>query len=80
VTAGGPIVDRPESTTGPARETRAQRVVARPCGFCGERFEPVRPHQTFCRPSCRWHSFKARRQRPLLDVIDGDQLAAYPFE
>ena len=37
----------------PIRETRSERVLASRCGQCGETFEPTRPHQRFCRPSCR---------------------------
>ena len=40
----------------------SQRVVARSCRYCGASFEAVR-HQTFCRPSCRWEHFKAKRAR-----------------
>lgn len=55
---------------------RAQRVVTRLCGYCGHAFEPVRPHQRFCRPSCRWGAFKRRRVLPLFD----DDVSRAPFE
>ena len=57
-------------------ERRTQRVVARPCTHCGAEFVPMRLHQRFCRPSCRWEAFKARRRLPLFD--DGDVLAVDP--
>lgn len=49
-------------------DRRSQRVVARNCEYCRAPFEPVRPHQKFCRPSCRWESFKAQRPPDLLDM------------
>jgi hypothetical protein len=48
----------PEPTTA----TPAQRVVASRCQHCGGPFDAVRPHQVFCRPSCRWEAFKAKRE------------------
>ena len=39
-----------------------QRVVVSRCEHCGDTFEPVRRHQLFCKPSCRWEAFKAKRE------------------
>ena len=44
----------------PAPSSRT--VSRRRCGYCGELFKPVRPHQRFCKPSCRWLAFVKRRQ------------------
>jgi hypothetical protein len=55
-----------------------ERVLARTCGHCGGAFEPTRPHQKFCRPSCRLDHFKARL--PLLDAPEDDPLCRTPFE
>lgn len=55
-----------------AEEVMSQRVVSGPmrtCETCRDGFEPVRPHQKYCRPSCRWAAFKGKReeaQRSLL--------------
>jgi hypothetical protein len=38
---------------GSAVDRAPQRVVDRICQHCGHPFDPVRPHQRFCRPSCR---------------------------
>jgi len=46
-------------------ETGSQRVVAGQCRHCGANFEATRPHQVFCRPSCRWEAFKAKRENTL---------------
>jgi hypothetical protein len=46
--------------TRPADDRVPQRVVEARCRHCGNVFEPVR-HQVFCRPSCRWDYFKAKR-------------------
>ena len=46
--------------TGRSADRASQRVVASQCKHCGAAFEPVR-HQVFCKPSCRWEHFKARR-------------------
>jgi hypothetical protein len=62
----------------PAPEQPAERVLTRPCRHCGVPFEPVRPHQKFCRPGCRVEHFKATRL-PLLDDVD-DRLCRVPFE
>ncbi len=46
-------------------ERPAERVLAqnRPlCGHYRQPFTPVRPHQRFCRPSCRIQAFKARQE------------------
>jgi hypothetical protein len=64
----------------PACEVAAQRVVTRSCRHCRADFAPVRRHQAFCRPSCRWESFKARRQAALLFEDAWDALARVPFE
>ena len=53
-----------------------QRVVGRSCRHCGAEFEAVR-HQTFCRPSCRWEFFKAKRARGY--DVEAD-LLQQPFE
>jgi hypothetical protein len=62
--------------TTPGRETRPQRVVASQCRHCGATFEAVR-HQVFCKPSCRWEFFKAKRERGWNAEAD---LFAVPFE
>jgi hypothetical protein len=51
--------------SGPNRETRSERVLTSRCGQCGEPFAPARPHQRFCRPSCRLSHFKVMRQPAL---------------
>jgi methylphosphotriester-DNA--protein-cysteine methyltransferase len=57
----------PDSLTPAIRPERlGERVLARTCGQCGAAFQAVRPHQRFCRPSCRVEHFKARL--PLLDT------------
>ena len=53
--------------------SRAQRVVEIPCRHSGTAFTPVRPHQRFCWPSCRWAHFKvAQRPRRLPFENDDD--------
>jgi hypothetical protein len=37
--------------------------VTRLCGFCGDPFVPVRPHQRFCRLSCRINGLRTRERR-----------------
>jgi hypothetical protein len=73
----------PDSTmagTGPTGRSVAgrpsQRVVARSCRHCGASFEAVR-HQTFCRASCRWEFFKAKRARRENPAVDSFR---QPFE
>jgi hypothetical protein len=64
----------------PDRETRAQRVVTIPCRQCGTAFTPIRPHQRFCRPSCRWAHFKVTQPPRLLPFDADDDLFRVPFE
>jgi hypothetical protein len=47
----------------------AERVL---CGFCQQPFRPTRPHQRFCRPSCRRDAFAVRQEEPDLftDIHD----------
>jgi hypothetical protein len=47
---------------------------------CGDVFEPTRPHQKFCRPSCRRAAFTGRRKQPRLPVGDPEDLFRVPFE
>jgi hypothetical protein len=49
------------------------------CQQCGECFEPSRPHQRFCRPSCRRAAFTDRGQRRL-PLGELDELFEKPFE
>jgi uncharacterized OB-fold protein len=62
------------------RVSRSERVLASRCGHCGEVFEPTRPHQKFCKPSCRRAAFTGRREQPRLPVGDPDDLFRVPFE
>lgn len=55
-------------------DRRSQRVVARPCRHCRAPFAPTRPHQTFCRPSCRWQAFRDRHATP--EGEEGDRVFA----
>jgi hypothetical protein len=64
----------------PNRETRSERVLTRRCSHCGDTFEPTRPHQRFCKPSCRRAAFTGRREQPRLPVGDTDDLFCVPFE
>ena len=77
----------------PRRETRSERVLTSRCGHCGETFEPTRPHQRFCRPSCGKAAFTGRRRsvviysnRPVVDeeppdsTTDPHELFRTPFE
>ena len=64
----------------PNRETRSERVLTRACQHCGETFEPTRPHQKFCRPSCRRAAFTKRDQQPRLPVGDPEDLFCVPSE
>ena len=61
----------------------AQRVVEGqawlPCRQCGARFQPVRPHQLYCRPSCRWEFFKAKQTR-IVDAPDREHISRGLFE
>ena len=50
------------------------KVLRRPCYHCGRMFEPTRPHQKHCKPSCRMAAFKARTDRPLLPGPLEDEL------
>jgi hypothetical protein len=58
----------------PGTDHVSQRLVGRTCRRCGDAFDPVRPHQRFCRPSCRGEWLKAERQRSpaLFDYIEPD--------
>ena len=38
-------------------------VLRRPSYHCGRMFEPPRPHQKHCKPSCRMAAFKTARDR-----------------
>jgi hypothetical protein len=58
---------------------RAERVLLVPCRQCGTDFTPVRPHQRFCRPSCRLAHFKVAPQ-PRLPLADPEDLFRVPFE
>ena len=62
-----------------AGETRLERVVAGTCAHCGNVFEPARPHQRYCRPSCRQLAFTGRRE-PAQRADDPDALFRVPFE
>ena len=53
---------RDESADRPAERVRT-RSHRQPCAGCGQGFEPIRPHQKFCRPSCRLAAWKARPAR-----------------
>jgi len=50
-------------------QTRSRTI---PCAGCGQPFEPVRPHQKHCRPSCRMLAFKSRQTVLLLDYVEPD--------
>jgi hypothetical protein len=69
---------RSERMRGSEGETGAERVLTRRCQQCREPFAPVRPHQHYCRPSCRLEAFKARQQRSGVDVET--TLFRVPFE
>jgi hypothetical protein len=47
---------------------------------CGRMFEPTRPHQKHCRPSCRKAAFNARAERPSLPGMLEGELFRMPFE
>ncbi len=64
----------------PAEEYAPERVLASRCGHCGETFEPTRPHQRFCRPSCRKAAFTGRTEQPRLPTPDPHELFRTPFE
>jgi hypothetical protein len=50
---------------GRVAEPCAERVLQRPCYYCGLMFEPTRPHQKHCKPStCGMAAFKAKRLVP----------------
>jgi len=75
------------TTTGPTgREVgvdapRAGKSVrTRACAHCGEMFDPVREHQAFCRPSCRFAHRSTRSTPTLAPVGDRDELVRLPFE
>jgi hypothetical protein len=55
-------------------------VLRRPSYHCGRMFEPPRPHQKHCKPSCRMAAFKARTDRPVLPGLLEDELFRVPFE
>ena len=56
------------------------KVLRRPCYHCGLMFEPTRPHQIHCKPSCRMAAFKARAERRVLPGLLEDRLFLVPFE
>jgi hypothetical protein len=64
----------------PAFESPAERVLKRPCYHCGRMFEPTRPHQKHCKPSCRMAAFKARADRPVVPGLLENELFRVPFE
>ncbi len=66
--------------TGPARETRSERVLTNACRHCGEQFRPTRPHQAYCRPSCRRAAFTGRQTPRPLPFDSDDDLFRVPFE
>jgi hypothetical protein len=43
-------------------------------------FEPTRPHQKHCKPTCRLAAFKLRAGRPTLPTMVEDELFRVPFE
>ena len=45
----------------PVADRLAERVLR--CRFCEAPLDCVRPHQAFCRPSCRKAHFDRRRER-----------------
>ena len=49
----------------PVSDRPAERVL---CRNCGQPFERVRPHQAYCRPSCRKADFD-RRHQPGVDLF-----------
>ena len=53
-------------------QTPDRRVLTR-CRHCGEAFEPTRPHQQFCQPSCR-RAFFTRRPVQRRLPLDPDDL------
>ena len=57
---------------GPSPNRGLERVLTRICRACKAAFEPTRPHQRYCRPSCRMAAFKARVQA---GDSDGDTVA-----
>ena len=65
--------------TAPTVDCPAERVLALRCAHCGHVFERLRPHQKFCRPSCRRAAFTRRGQRRL-PFDDLDHLFDVPFE
>ena len=64
----------------PKRESRSERVLTSRCGHCGDVFEPTRPHQRFCKPSCRKAAFTGRQPQPRLLSMDPHELFRTPFE
>ena len=69
---------QPGMSTEPNRETRSDAFTSR-CGHCGDAFEPTRPHQKFCKPSCRRAAFTGRRSSAI-GVSDPGDLFRVPFE
>jgi hypothetical protein len=61
-------------------DRHAERVLTRPCRHCGQIFEAVRPHQHYCKPSCRRAAFTGRQVQPRLPIGDADDLFQVPFE
>lgn len=50
-------------TPSPALDRPGERVLARPCRYCGRSFTPTRPHQRHCRPSCRLAAFRTKAEQ-----------------
>lgn len=60
-------------TAGRASQRVVDDAAWLPCRHCGARFQPVRPHQLYCRPSCQWEGFKARQPR-IVDPGKADRM------
>ena len=62
----------------PVADRLTERVL---CRKCGQPFERVRPHQAFCRPSCRKADFDRRRERrPDLFLASADAIDPAVFD
>jgi hypothetical protein len=64
----------------PNRVMRSERVLTSRCDHCGDAFEATRPHQRFCKPSCRKAAFTGRQVQPQLPTTDPHELFRTPFE
>src|SRR5262245_10292316 len=77
---------RPVSGTvdpGPLPVRAGERVQTRspaiPCAGCGEPFLPIRPHQRYCRPTCRITAFHQRQQTgELVAETEGNHVRTIP--